>query len=220
MILEAVFVAALTTFYMFRLFFVAFLGEARTEKAKHAHESPKVMTIPLMILAFFSMVIGFIGMPIVEHGNRFSEFLAPLFPHTEHAAEGASHTAEIGAMVISVVIAFAGWRLAQGFYMTASVWPDKIAEKFKGVYTLLLNKYWVDEVYNYIFVDGLVHKLAKVLYTIGDVKIIDGAVNGLAQVISSTSQRSRKIQTGYVQQYAFTMGLGLVVIVGLYYVLR
>jgi NADH-quinone oxidoreductase subunit L len=214
--------AFMTAFYSFRLIYLTFYGKSRMDHdaEHHVHESPKVMTIPLMILAFFSMVIGFLGMPIIEHGNRFSEFLAPLFPHTEHATEGAGHTAEIGAMVISVVIAFAGWRLAQGFYKTASAWPDKIAEKFKGVYTLLLNKYKVDEVYNYIFVDGLVHKLAKVLYTIGDVKIIDGAVNGLAQAISSTSQRSRKLQTGYVQQYAFTMGLGLVVIVGLYYVLR
>ncbi len=214
--------AFMTAFYSFRLIYLTFSGASRMapEVERHVHESPKVMTIPLMVLAFFSMVIGFIGMPILEHGNRFGEFLAPLFPQGEHAAEGASHTAEVAAMAISVVIAAAGWRLAYGFYNTASVWPDKIAEKFKATYTLLLNKYRVDEVYNYIFVDGLVHKLAKVLYTIGDVKIFDGAVNGLAQVISSTSQRSRKIQTGYVQQYAFTMGLGLVVLVGLYYVLR
>jgi len=78
----------------------------------------------------------------------------------------------------------------------------------------------VDEFYNYIFVDGPVHKTAKFLYTVGDVKIIDGFINGLADTISSTSQRGRKLQSGYVQQYAFTMGLGLVVLVGLYYVLR
>ena len=92
--------------------------------------------------------------------------------------------------------------------------------KFKGTYNLLLNKYKVDEIYNYIFVDGLVHKLAKILHNVGDVKIIDGFINGLAAAIGNTSEQGRKFQTGYVQQYAFTMGCGIVVLVGLYYVLK
>jgi NADH-quinone oxidoreductase subunit L len=186
----------------------------------HVHESPKVMTIPLIILAFFSATIGFIGMPIIKHGNLFAEFLAPLFPHGAHAAAAQSHTAEIAAMIVSVAIAVAGWRLAIGMYKTDTDWPDRIAEKFKGSYTLLYNKYKVDELYNYIFVDGLVHKLAKVLYGVGDVKIIDGFINGLANAIGNTSQAGKKLQTGFVQQYAFTMGLGLVLLVGLYYVLQ
>jgi NADH-quinone oxidoreductase subunit L len=157
---------------------------------------------------------------IIPHANLFGDFLAPLFPHAEHAAAAESHWFELGLMVFSVIVALAGIRAAYAWYVKNPSRPAYWAEKYKGAYTLLLNKYKVDEVYNYLFVDGLVHKLAKVLYTIGDVKIIDGAVNGLAQVISSTSQRSRKLQTGYVQQYAFTMGLGLVVLVGLYYVLR
>ncbi len=106
-----------------------------------------------------------------------------------------------------------------GWYKQNTEWPDKVANKFKGAYTLLLNKYKVDEIYNYIFVDGLVHKLAKFLHGVGDVKIIDGFINGLAGAIGSTSERGRKLQTGYLQQYAFTMGLGLVVLVGLYYIL-
>jgi NADH-quinone oxidoreductase subunit L len=122
-------------------------------------------------------------------------------------------------MVVSVAIAVAGWRLASGWYKTSTEWPDKVANKFKGAYNLLLNKYKVDEIYNAIFVNGLVHKVAKALYTIGDVKIIDGFINGLAAAIGNTSQSGRKLQTGYVQQYAFTMGLGLVVLVGLYYIL-
>ena len=68
--------------------------------------------------------------------------------------------------------------------------------------------------------DGLVHKLAKFLHTVGDVKIIDGFINGLASAIGNTSEQGRKFQTGYVQQYAFTMGFGMVVLVGLYYVLK
>jgi NADH-quinone oxidoreductase subunit L len=213
--------AFMTAFYSFRLIYLTFYGKSRLdhEVEHHVHESPKVMTIPLMILAFFSLTIGFIGMPVIEHGNIFGEYLAPLFPHAEHAAAPESHAAELLAMVVSVAIAVAGWRLASGWYKTSTEWPDKVANKFKGAYNLLLNKYKVDEIYNAIFVNGLVHKVAKALYTIGDVKIIDGFINGLAAAIGNTSQSGRKLQTGYVQQYAFTMGLGLVVLVGLYYIL-
>jgi len=214
--------AFMTAFYSFRLIYLTFYGTSRVdhEVAHHVHESPKVMTIPLMILAFFSATIGFIGMPIIEHGNVFGAFLAPLFPHGEHTAAHESHMGEILAMLASVAIAVAGWRLASAWYKINTEWPDKVANKFKGAYNLLLNKYKVDEIYNYIFVDGVVHKVANILYTIGDVKIVDGAVNGLARLIGSTSQSGRRIQTGYVQQYAFTMGLGLILLVGLYYILN
>jgi NADH-quinone oxidoreductase subunit L len=173
-----------------------------------------------MILAFFAVVIGWIGMPgaIIPHANLFGDFLAPIFPHTEHAG-AESHWLELGLMVFSVLVAIGGIRLAYSLYVKNTSIPDRIADRFKGTYNLLLNKYKVDELYNYIFVDGLVHKTAKFLYTIGDVKIIDGFINGLAGAISSTSQSGRKLQTGYVQQYAFTMGLGLVVLVGLYYIM-
>ena len=132
------------------------------------------------------LTIGFIGMPVVEHGNIFGEYLAPLFPHAEHAAASESHAAELLAMVVSVAIAVAGWRLASGWYKTGTDWPDRAANRFKGVYNLLLNKYKVDEIYNAIFVNGLVHKMAKFLHSVGDVKIIDGFINGLASAIGST----------------------------------
>jgi NADH-quinone oxidoreductase subunit L len=214
--------AFMTAFYSFRLIYLTFYGSSNVdhEVAHHVHESPRVMTVPLMILAFFSATIGFIGMPIIEHGNLFGEFLAPLFPPVEHAAEAGSHSAELLAMLLSVGIAAAGWRLAMGMYKTKTAWPDRLAQKFKGAYALFLNKYYVDEIYNAVFVDGVVHKTAKFLYTVGDVKIIDGLINGLANAIGRTSERGRKLQTGFVQQYAFTMGLGLVVLLGLYYALK
>jgi len=213
--------AFMTAFYSFRLIYLTFYGTSRVdhEVEHHVHESPRVMTIPLMILAFFSIFIGFIGLPLIKHGNLFGEYLAPLFPAGEHATESTSHAPEILAMILSVIVAAAGWRLAIGMYKKESTWPDRIADKFKGAYTLLLNKYKVDEIYNYLFVDGLVHKTAKFLYTVGDVKIIDGFINGFADAIGRMSQSGKKLQTGYIQQYAFTMGLGLVVLVGLYYVL-
>ena len=215
--------AFMTAFYSFRLIYLTFYGKSRLdpEVAHHVHESPKVMTIPLMILAFFAVVIGWVGMPgaIIPGANWFGDFLAPLFPHAEHAAV-ESHGLERWLMVFSVLVAMAGIRLAYSFYVKNTATPDRIAEKFKGVYTLLLNKYKVDELYNYIFVDGLVHKLAKFLHSVGDVKIIDGFINGLSAGIGKTSEEGKRLQTGFVQQYAFTMGVGLVVLAGLYYVLK
>lgn len=215
--------AFMTAFYSFRLIYLAFWGKSRVdhEVAHHVHESPRVMTIPLMILAFFSITIGMIGMPaaIVPHANWFGDFLAPLFPHAVHGA-AESHGLERWLMVFSVLVALAGIRMAYSFYVKNPVIPAAIAEKFSGAYRLLLNKYKVDEIYNYIFVDGLVHRLAKVLHNVGDVRIIDGFVNGLAAALGDTSKRGSKLQTGYVQQYAFTMGVGLVVLAGLYYVLK
>lgn len=221
--LLGVIAAFMTAFYSFRLIYLTFYGKSRIdhEVEHHVHESPKVMTIPLIILAFFSFVIGWIGTPgaIIPHANAFGNFLAPLFPHAEHAA-AESHGLERWLMVFSVLVAAAGIRLAYSLYVKNTAWPDRIAGTFKGTYNLLLNKYRVDEIYNYIFVDGLVHKLAKFLHGVGDVKMIDGFINGLAAALGNTSERGRKLQSGYVQQYAFTMGAGLVVLVGLYYVLK
>jgi NADH-quinone oxidoreductase subunit L len=216
--------ALMTAFYSFRLIYMTFYGSSRMdhEVEHHVHESPRVMTVPLMILAFFAVTIGWIGIPgaIFSHANRFGDFLAPLFPHVEHAAEGGGPGLERWLMVFSVLVAGAGIRLAYVMYVKSRALPDRVAKNFKGTYNLLLNKYHVDEIYNYLFVDGLVHKFAKLLYTIGDVKIVDGAVNGIARLIGKTSEGGRKMQSGYVQQYAFTMGLGLVVLAGLYYVLK
>src|SRR5574341_133578 len=213
--------AFMTAFYSFRLIYLTFYGKSRMshDVEHHVHESPKVMTIPLMILAFFSLTIGFIGMPIISHGNLFAEFLAPVFPHAEHGA-AESHLLEIGLMVFSVLVAAAGIRFAYSLYVKNTTWPDWFAEKFKGSYEILLNKYKVDEFYSAVFVDGLVHKLAKALHSVADVKLVDGTVNGVARLIGAASDKSRRVQTGLVQEYAFSMGLGLAVLAGLYYVLK
>ena len=215
--------ALMTAFYSFRLIYLTFYGTSRMDHdvEHHVHESPKIMTVPLMILAFFSITIGWIGIPgaIVSHANLFAEFLAPVFPAAHHGGE-ESRVLEIGLMIFSVTVALIGIRMAYKLYVQSTSIPDRIAAKFKGVYELLLNKYRVDEVYNAIFVEGLVHRLAKVLHTVGDVKIIDGFINGMAAAIGRTSEQGRKLQAGFVQEYAFTMGLGFVVLMGLYYVMK
>ncbi len=215
--------ALMTAFYSFRLIYLTFFGKSRMdhEVEHHVHESPMVMTVPLMILAFFSITIGWIGIPgaIIHHVNLFGEFLAPVFPVAHHGGE-ESRGLEIGLMIFSVVVALIGIRIAYYLYVKYTDVPNRISGKFPGLYDLLLNKYRVDEVYNAIFVDGLVHRLAKFLHTVGDVKIIDGFINWSAAAIGRTSEQGRKLQTGFVQEYAFTMGLGFVVLMGLYYVLK
>jgi NADH-quinone oxidoreductase subunit L len=156
---------------------------------------------------------------LIPHANLFGDFLAPIFPAAEHAAE-ETHGLERWLMIFSVFVALAGIRLAYSLYVRHTAWPERIAKAFRGTYNLLLNKYRVDEIYNYIFVDGLVHRVARLLYTVGDVKIVDGAVNGIAKLIGKTSDSGRRVQSGYVQEYAFTMGLGLVLLAGLYYILK
>src|SRR5512135_697659 len=130
--------AFMTAFYSFRLIYLTFYGKSRIDHdvEHHVHESPKVMTVPLMILAFFSITIGLIGMPgvIIPHANFFGDFLAPLFPHAEHAAEAESHWLELGLMAFSVAVAAAGIRLAYGMYVKNTSVPDRIADRFKGAY--------------------------------------------------------------------------------------
>ena len=214
--------AFMTAFYSFRLIYLTFFGKSRMdhEVEHHVHESPKVMTVPLMILAFCSFFIGWVGTPgvIKAHANLFADFLAPVFPSIDHG--GGSHSLELGLMVFSVLVAAMGIAMAYVWYVRDTTIPKRLAERFSGVYSVLLHKYRVDELYNYLFVEGLVHRLAKVLHSVGDVKIIDGFINGLAGAIGRTSEKGRKLQTGFVQEYAFSMGLGLVVLVGMYYVLK
>ena len=123
--------AFLTAFYSFRLINLTFRGKSRIdpEVAHHVHESPKVMTIPLIILAFFSVTIGWIGMPgaLIPHSNLFGDFLAPVFPAAKHAAEG-THGLERWLMIFSVFVALAGIRLAYSLYVKHTAWPERIAK--------------------------------------------------------------------------------------------
>ena len=167
----------MTTFYMFRALFMTFFGESRVdEHAKHhLHESPKIMTVPLMVLAFLSIVGGYVGVPHVLGGaNRIHEFLAPVVgggaePATAHAgisilsqawasageAGGHSATVEVMMMTLSVIIALCGIGVAYFFYIKNSALAKQLAEKRIGLYTLISNKYYVDELYEVLFINSL-----------------------------------------------------------------
>ncbi len=220
-------VAFMTAFYMFRLCFLTFTGTPRErEKFDHAHESPKSMTVPLIILAFLSVFAGWVGIPWLEHG--YSSFV---YHHHPHHAEPS-----ILLMIISLSIGLSGIGLAYLIYYKKSISADAIAERFKPLYTLLYNKYYFDEIYDATIVqpcyaicdfwfwfdqrivDGAVNGSATltIWWSIAkrwfDDHIVDGAVNGLGYTIRGTGGILRFAQTGRLQNYALVIFAGVILI--------
>ena len=207
--------ALLTAFYMFRAVFLTFYGESRIDPSVHPHESPPVMTTPLIILAVLSVIGGWVGLPLLEGGNRFKEFLSPVIP-----AEAVIHPNpgfEITMMLVSMGIAVIGIIIAYNLYLKNKNLPDQLASRFKGLYTLVYNKYYIDELYNALFVNPI-KEGSNLLWLSFDDKVIDGMVNGAGQAVRSFSGSLRKIQTGYLQNYALFILLGVVAII--FYLLR
>jgi NADH-quinone oxidoreductase subunit L len=210
--------ALMTAFYMFRLLTLTFDGTPRFDTHhKHPHESPYVMTIPLMALALLSIIGGFIGIPEVfsgSHGNLFHGWLAPIFKKAEIklAHYGShSHTTELILMAISVIGAASAIWFARKIYLKNPQLAVNTANRFKGLYKILFNKYYVDEVYDSTVVKPILKGSESLLWKFTDVKIIDGAVNGLATIVENSSSYIRKIQTGVTQFYAVIMTLGIAI---------
>lgn len=230
--------AGLTAFYMFRMFFSTFHGESRaSEEVKHhIHESPKIMTIPLMILAVLSIVGGWVGIPhLLGGGNHIEKWLEPIFGgHTPEPAGGAvgfdiigkvfaspqagaaaSHDigAEIALMIAAIAIAVLGIFIAWLFYVKNPELPKRFVERFKTTFTVVHNKYFVDEFYDFVFVKGL-FGLGRICKEFLDERIIDGAINGTAYLMDSAGNLLRRVQNGLVQGYAFAVILGAILVIG------
>jgi NADH-quinone oxidoreductase subunit L len=207
--------ALITAFYMFRLYFLTFEGKERFGHDKHPHESPKVMSFPLIILAFLAAVGGFIGIPEVfsgEHGNFFHTWLAPVFKDAERKLAlfgDHTHFEELLLMSISTAGAIASILFARHVYLKNPHIASNTMKKFKGFYNLLLNKYFVDEAYDAAVVNPIVKTSDKFLWKIADNKIIDGLVNGTASIVDYISKNIKKIQTGVAQSYAIVMMVGI-----------
>jgi NADH-quinone oxidoreductase subunit L len=216
--------AFMTAFYMFRLIFMTFWGSSRVDShvAAHLHESPKVMTIPLIVLAFLSVVAGWIG--IGGHSSPFASFLEPVFEHVESGA-AASASAETTApsaiifMVVSAIVGIAGIFLAYSRYVKKPVTVEHLARPQSSFHKLLYNKYYVDELYQATVVNPVRNLSERVFWKFVDVRIVDGIVNGVAWIFNRVSLVLRLIQAGYVQGYALAIIVGIVVILG-YYLLR
>ncbi len=213
--------AGMTAFYMFRLVFMTFFGEQKTDaRAKdHIPESPLTITIPLMVLGFLAVVGGYVGVPAVLGGsNHFEHFLAPVFEHSQHLhhieAHG-SHATEYMMMAISVIIAVVGIFIAWTMYIKNTSLPGKVTAKFAGAYKVIFNKWYIDELYDFVFVNPC-KKVGTFLWRGIDVRIVDGIVNGCAYIIKGIGAGLRYTQSGYLYNYAMAMVVGVVVIVGYY----
>lgn len=210
--------ALMTAFYMFRLYFMTFEGKEKFDHHKaHPHESPKVMTVPLIVLAVLSAIGGFIGIPEIfsgEHGNLFHNWLAPVFKTAElkilHYGSH-SHFEELLLMIVSVVAAAGAIFYARYVYLKKPEIAEKTSSKFKGIYNILLNKYFLDEVYDAAIVNPIVKGSENILWKIADNKIIDGLINGLAKLVDKISGLIKKMQTGIAQSYALVMVLGILI---------
>ncbi len=212
--------AFMTAAYMFRAVFMTFHGKSRVshEAAHHLHESPGMMTVPLIILAVLSVVGGFVGFPVIEGANKFAEFLSPVFslpPGFPKAAEAGHHAVsfEVIMMIVSMIIAGVGIYLAYRMYIKNPALPARLAERFQAPYKMIANKYWVDEIYGFLFVGPLI-RFSVFLWRFFDDLVVDGIVNGVAALFRGGSEVFKKLQTGNVQNYALSILIGLVIMIG------
>ena len=219
--------AGITSFYMFRLWFMTFFGERReaehsaggddhghTTDGDHVHESPWVMLGPLVILAVLSFVGGWVNIPRALGGDsRFDHFLAPALNAGAATAEQESPRLEIELAMISVLVACIGLALAWLFYYKRRDLPDKIAEKLNGLYTLVRDKYRVDELYNWLFVKPVVEGSRKLLWQQVDVATIDTLINEMGDSAQLVSNQARKMESGNIRSYAGWVALGAAAVV-------
>jgi len=179
-------VSGLTAFYMFRLYYNIFWGKD-TQYEHTPHESPKVMTIPLMLLAIGAAAAGFIP---------FSDFISTdRIPFESHL--------EWQVAVPAVLVALIGIGIATLMYLKETTWPDKVAKWFRGFYTAAYHKFYIDEVYLFVTKKIIFNYISRPVAWF-DRHIVDGAMNGLSYVTNQTSNRIKGFQSGQLQQYALT----------------
>ena len=205
--------AFITAFYMFRAVFMTFHGEEKFDHHHvHPHESPSLMTVPLMILAGLAVVGGLVGFPIIEGANKFKEFLAPAITPLVHEVHSPVWF-EITMMAFSMAVAIAGIYMAYKFYMKRPELPEKVTEKIPVIYDLVYHKYYVDEIYDAAVVEPIKNG-SDFLWHGVDETVIDGAVNGSATTVGWLSSQLRKLETGFVQSYALAILIGAVLVTG------
>jgi NADH-quinone oxidoreductase subunit L len=204
--------AFITAVYAFRAYFVPFWGQQRDRKLwEHAHESPRVMTVPLIVLAIGSAVAGFVGLP---RYSLIESWLEPVFATAEHAAEGAATAAEHGwlewaLLGFSGLLALGGAFVAYRVFVVDSRWPSRLRESLGGVTKLVENKYYVDEAYQAAIV-GPTRSMSTWFAEVFDKRGIDGVVNGIAGATGWVGSQARRLQTGLVGIYALAILLGAV----------
>jgi len=238
--LIGVITAGMTSFYMFRLWFLTFFGEYRGPNpetaghghdadAQHAdghghgapHESPWVMVVPLMILALLSLVGGWVGVPHSLHGSdHFDAFLAPVFQAasagtaiSEAVPENAGDSTELIFSGISVGLAALGLLLAWYLYYKRPDLPARMAKAAGGIYTLVLDKYKIDELYGAVIIQPLIALSTNVFWKGIDQGLIDRAVDEGAEGALETSDAMRHMQSGNIRSYAGWVAVGATAVI-------
>ncbi|MCC5993653.1 MAG: NADH-quinone oxidoreductase subunit L [Rhodobacteraceae bacterium] len=209
--------ALMTSFYSWRLMFMTFWGTPRGDKHthEHAHESPLSMLVPLAVLAVGSVLAG-----IVFYGPFFGStsqvrdyFGAAIFMAEGNNLITEAHYVPAWVKVSPFIAMLLGLGLSWLFYIRDTSLPKRLAETFPGAYQFLLNKWYFDEIYDFLFVRPAM-MLGRFLWKKGDGKVIDGGINGLAMgIIPFFTRIAGRVQSGYVYHYAFAMVLGIVVII-------
>lgn len=217
-----IFAAFMTAFYSWRLLFMTFHGKTRADHHTfdHAHESPAIMNLPLLLLAFGSVAAGWIGFHVfgMVDGGRDFWHGAIKYAEGNHILESMEHIPG-WAGYAPLVVGLSGIALAYMFYIAMPTIPQALSRGFGFIYRLLLNKWYVDELYNLLFVRMAFLK-GLFLWRVFDVKIIDGlGPNGLAAVSNSIGRITSRIQTGYVFHYALVMMTGVLGMLGWLYFL-
>jgi NADH-quinone oxidoreductase subunit L len=204
----------MTAFYMFRLVTLTFEGEKRFDPHRvHPHEAPKTMTMPLIILAILSIVGGFVGIP---HASVIENWLEPVFSPAQYKLLSGEHTGglmEYLLMFVSVAIAVSGTYAARWIYLQRAELAVSLARRYPRIYRTLLNKYYVDEIYDAVVVAPTVKISNDILWKAIDVTMIDGSVNGSAKIINGIGKILRKIQTGIAQSYAVVFIGGILFVI-------
>jgi NADH-quinone oxidoreductase subunit L len=211
--------AGLTAFYMFRGLILTFWGKSRVEPETehHLHESSAKMTVPLIVLAFLSVVGGWVSWPDALGGSeQFDRFLEPVFApalaslRTNHQVPLAD-LSPLGLMGFSIFAALIGISLALWWYLKSTDIPEQLAERYADVYKVLTHKYYVDEFYDWLIVHPLHWVSAKVLWPIVDAGAIDAVlVNGTGESAADVGGNLRRIQSGNIPSYAAWVLLGAV----------
>jgi NADH-quinone oxidoreductase subunit L len=226
-----------TAFYSFRMYFLVFHGKERFHDKPHGddhhghdehhggtpHESPAVVWVPLVLLAIPSVIIGYLTIEPMLFGSFFKDAIHVAHEH-EAMADLAEHFHGAFAMGLHAFqtlpfwLALAGVVVAWFFYLKRPQIPEAIAKTFAPIYSLLVNKYWFDELYGWLFAGGA-RKFGSGLWRFGDVKLIDGVfVNGTAHLVGWFSGVIRRFQSGLIYHYAFTMIIGVFVLLTLWFV--
>ena len=232
----------MTAVYMFRLVFLTFHGERRRDVPVHQledesvaqahddshgagarpHDAPPAMAFALIVLAVGSVLAGYVGVPHALGGhNHLAAWLAPSFAPPGGAPElhvltEAESALEFTLMGVSTAIALGGIAIAVLIWLRRPQTAASLAQRYPGVHRWLLHKYYVDEAYDAAVIQPIRVGSERVLWRAFDVRVIDGAVNGVGAVVAGSAGILRQLQTGMVRTYAGSMLIGVVVILGYY----